>query len=383
MSDTDRWIFHVDMDAFYASVEQRDSVHLRGEPVIVGAPPDKRGVVCTASYEAREFGVHSAMPSRTAHRLCPHAHFMPVRMQQYRDVSHQLFGVFRAVTSQVEGLSVDEAFLDVTDQVSSAEEAITLAESLKAQIWHEIGLTASIGIAPNKLLAKLASDLQKPNGLTFVPREPAAISAMLAPLSLQRLWGIGPKSAVRLERCGLRKVADVQRCGAEALTGLLGQEGAERLFALSHGIDQRPVSQASAVKSISNENTFGEDCGDLATIEACLLGLAVHVAERVKDRSYLATTVVLKLRWADFRTITRQITLSPGTDHERPILRAAFRLLRTHWDQAALRLIGIGVTVVPPATGEYQPELFDLTLPLSSEDAALDVEIVGMRQGRE
>lgn len=377
----DRWIFHVDMDAFYASVEQRDHPQLKGKPVVVGGSPDRRGVVCTASYEARRYGVRSAMPTRTAHRLCPAAIFVPVRMQQYRAVSAQIFEIFHDTSPTVEGLSVDEAFLDVSHLVRTTEEAICLARKLKDAIWHATGLTTSVGIASNKFLAKLASDLQKPNGITVVPRQEEAISAFLAPLQVGQLWGIGPKSAARLERCGIRKVGDIQRCGAGALTGLLGAAGAERLFALSHGRDSRAVATSHVRKSISSEQTFAKDCADSVDLEGLLLEMIQGVAEKIAVRGLQAASVVVKMRWADFRTVTRQQAI-PAAQGRQLIMRTALDLFRRNWDGQPLRLLGSGLQLTDRNDGPQQLELFAADEPLSDHDRALDAEIAAWRSAR-
>ncbi len=352
-----RTLLHVDMDAFFAAVEQHDRPGLRGRPVVVGSLPDRRGVVAAASYEARAFGIRSAMPSREAGRRCPHAVFLPVRMVRYREVSAQVFGLFERYTPLVEPLSIDEGFLDVTGARPLFGAGPEIARSLRAAIREETGLTASVGVAPNKFLAKLASELDKPDGLTVVPEDPGDLLAFLAPLPVRRLWGAGAVLCARLERAGLLTLGDLQACDPDRLAGLVGLRPARGLQRLARGLDRRPVQPSRAEKSLSRELTFDTDCRDAQRVEHELLRLAEDVGRRLRRADRYAGTAHLKLRWENFETITRQRRLDPPCCDDFRLRRAARDLFRAHALPRPVRLVGFGVSALRDAPAE-QLDLF-------------------------
>ncbi|HET9522543.1 MAG TPA: DNA polymerase IV [Candidatus Limnocylindrales bacterium] len=334
-----RTILHVDLDAFFAAVEQRDRPELRGKPVIVGGGrPDQRGVVSTASYEARKFGVHSAMPLRTAGRLCPHGIFLPVDGNKYVGVSREVMAVLRRFTPLVEPISIDEAFLDVTGSRKLFGDGETIARRIKAAVHDEVGLTISVGVARTKLVAKIASDLRKPDGLVVVP--PGEEAAFLAPLPISRLWGVGAKSAVALAEYGVRTIGDLAALPADLLIRRFGKHGAS-LGERARGLDADPVGTRDAAKSIGHEHTFDVDTSDREVIERTLLGMAEGVAGRLRDSHVKAATVTVKIRDSSFRTITRQRTLPEATDLTEPIFRTALDLARPEVRGLRIRLLGV------------------------------------------
>ena len=296
-------ILHVDMDAFFAAVEQHDHPEWRGKPVIVGAPPDKRGVVSTCSYEARKFGVHSAMPSRQAYQLCPQGIFVRGRMARYKEVSDQIFAIFGRFTPLVEGLSIDEAFLDVTGVRRLFGEPEAIARQIKAQILAETGLTCSIGVAPNKLLAKLASEERKPNGLFVVPADRQACLAWLASKPLRALWGIGPKVADLLLQNNIATVRDLQSTNPDRLRNIVGPALAEHLMNVAFGRDSRVVSTEREEKSLSREHTYPEDTLDRDQLRADLRAIAEDVGRRLRKHGFWARTARLKIRYAGTDTL--------------------------------------------------------------------------------
>lgn len=298
---------HVDMDAFFASVEQRDHPEWRGKPVIVGSPPTERGVVSTCSYEARRFGVHSAMPSREAGRLCPHGIFVPGDHAKYAAVSRQVFSIFERYTPWVEPVSIDEAFLDVSGATTLFGPPATIAESIRRDIRNELQLTASVGVAPNMFLAKLASDEHKPDGLTIVPTDPEGIQNFLDPMPVKRIWGVGKNTAARLLAFGCHTIRDLREMSDDVLASCLGSpHGALQLKRLAHGLDDRSLTLEYQEKSLSREHTYLTDEPEANTLESTLLALAEDVGQRLRAASRYATIAKLKLRWGDFRTITRQ-----------------------------------------------------------------------------
>lgn len=337
-----RRIVHVDMDAFFASVEQRDDPSLRGRPVVVGGPPDGRGVVAAASYEARRFGIRSAMPSREAHRRCPDAVFVRPDMARYRQASADVFAVFAEVTDLVEPLSVDEAFLDVTRNHLGLVHGVEVARWLRAEIRARTGLTASAGVAPVKFVAKIASDQHKPDGLTVVP--PERVVAFLRPLDIGRLWGVGPKTAARLHALGLRTIGDVADADPASLSRALGDLG-RHLHRLALGDDPRPVRPSRVRRSRGAETTFAQDVRDLGALRAALAPLAERVARGLVASGQAARTVTLKVRYADFRTVTRARTLDVPTDRVGDLLAACDALLaRTEAGQVPVRLVGVSAS---------------------------------------
>jgi len=347
-----RKIIHVDMDAFYASVEQRDDPSLRGKPVIVGGQPDSRGVVAACSYEARAFGVHSAMPTSRAYRLCPHAVFLPPRMARYVEVSRQIRAVFEEVTDLVEPLSLDEAYLDVTENKRGEPLAGKLARFLKDEIKRRTELTASAGVAPNKLVAKIASDVRKPDGLMIVP--PEEVQRFLAPLPVTRMWGVGPRTAERLHDLGIKTVEDVRRCDLALLTSKLGSYG-PFLARLAWGDDPRPVDTHREAKSRGSETTFQEDVSSIDRLTEVLMELGADVAADMARLSLRARTCTLKVRYADFTTITRSRSVEPAMRDRETISEVARDLLLSSTEAGTrpIRLLGVSLSNLE---SEHAPE---------------------------
>lgn len=352
---------HVDMDAFFASVEQLDHPELKGKPVVVGSPPDQRGVVSAASYEARKYGIHSAMPSRTAHQKCPHAIFLPVNMARYKEVSRQIMRIFESYTPLVQPLSIDEAFLDVTGAQRLFGNGKTIAQKIRSDVHQQTGLTASVGIAPNMFLAKIASDMNKPDGLTMVPFEQKAIEAFLASLPISRMWGVGKVTQKKLLSLGLKTIGDIQRCDQKILERVIGPHSATVFLRLAKGIDERGIELESEEKSISNEITFKEDVTGRDQIEAAYKRLVDKVGARLRKAGFYARTVHLKIRWSDFSTITRQTRLAPPCDDDITLREVAMELLEQHLRTRPVRLIGFGVSGLSTSdrTDVDQLNLFD------------------------
>ena len=338
-------ILHIDMDAFFAAIEERDQPSLQGKPVVIGSPPDRRGVVSTANYEARKFGIHSAMPSRTAGKLCPQAIFLPVRMSRYVQVSHQFMRLLDSFSPVVEQISIDEAFLDASGALKAWGTARRLGEAIQERIHRDLGLTASVGVARNKFLAKLASDLQKPNKLTECPHTDDAVQAFLAPLPIRKLWGVGSTMEKKLRGYGLETIGDLQRCDQRHLNAWLGPVLAEHLRELAAGRDDRPVTTERETKSISAENTFDEDLHDPDLLRSCLLGLMEQVGFRLRKAGLFCRTIHIKLRYGDFQTVTRQVGLDHPTCTDRILIQEGMKLFQgLPSDQRAIRLIGFGVS---------------------------------------
>jgi DNA polymerase-4 len=334
-----RTILHVDLDAFFAAVEQRDRPELRGRPVIVGGGgPNQRGVVSAASYEARKFGVHSAMPLRTAGRLCPNGVFLPVDGTKYQAVSREVMTILRRYTPLVEPISIDEAFLDVTGSRKLFGDGETIGRLVKKAIHEEVGLTASVGVARTKLVAKIASDLRKPDGLVVV--KPGDEEAFLRPLPISRLWGVGAKSAAALSEYGVRTIGDLAALPADLLIRRFGKHGAS-LGDRARGLDADPVGNRDAAKSVGHEHTFDVDTSDRDVIERTILAMSEGVAGRLRDSHVRASTVTVKIRDTSFRTITRQRTLSEPTDLTEPIFRTALELARPEVRGLKIRLLGV------------------------------------------
>ncbi len=337
-----RAILHVDMDAFYASVEQRDDPRLRGQPLIVGGTSN-RGVVAAASYEVRKFGVRSAMPIREALRRCPHAICVKPRMSVYREVSHQVFAIFHEYTPVVEGLSLDEAFLDVTASLALKGDAVSIARGIKQRIRATTELGASVGVAPNKLVAKIASELEKPDGLTVVT--PANLRAVLDPLSVRRLPGLGRKLGERVEAAGVSTFGQLRTATDTVLWPIFGRDS-QRMRERAAGIDERPVMSEWDEKSISAEETFFTDLVEHARMRAEVLRLADRASARMRAQNLATGCVQVKIRRADFTTFTRQKRFEPSTTDSRTIAKIAGELL-TAWleeqPRARVRLLGVGV----------------------------------------
>lgn len=335
---------HVDMDAFFASVEQRDHPELRGKPVVVGAPPDQRGVVAAASYEARKYGIHSAMPSRTAKQKCPHAIFVSHNMANYKAVSRQIMRIFESYTPLVQPLSIDEAFLDVTGAQRLFGDGKTIAEKIRRDIREQTRLTASVGVAPNMFLAKLASDMNKPDGITIVPLEQEAIECFLAPLPINRMWGVGKVTRKKLLSLGLTTIGKLQRCEVSILEQAVGTKAAEVFSRLARGLDQRSIEIDTGEKSISNEITFKHDVTDRSELEGTYKKLIDKVGGRLRKAGFFATTAHLKIRWSDFSTITRQTRFPIPSSDDITLREAGMTLLDEHLRNGPVRLIGFGVS---------------------------------------
>lgn len=341
---SDRDILHVDLDAFFASVEQRDRPELRGKPVIVGAPPDQRGVVSTCSYEARAFGVRSAMPSREAFQRCPQGVFLPPDMLRYAAASRRVFQIFDRFTPLVEPVSIDEAFLDVTGSRLLFGDARAIAEQIRAAIRSEVGLTASAGIAGNKFLAKLASEVNKPDGLAEVPRDRAGILAFLAPQPVDRLWGVGKVLRDRLAQHGYRTIGDVQRATEADLSSVIGGHVAGHLLRLAFGEDEREIETDFEEKSLSREHTFPVDCRDAEQMRSQLRDLAEDVGRRLRETGKFAGVAKVKLRWADFQTLTRQRAFAVPVCDDNSLRHMALELFEAEPRIQPVRLIGFGVS---------------------------------------
>jgi DNA polymerase-4 len=335
-------ILHVDMDAFYASVEQRDHPELRCRPVIVGGTGG-RGVVSAASYEARRFGVHSAMPTATARRLCPHGVFLPVRMEHYAGIARQIREIFLSFTPLVEPLSLDEAFLDVRGCEGLFGPAPEIARRIKERVRSETGLVASVGVAPNKFLAKLASDHGKPDGYVVLP--PERVAAFLEPLPVGRVWGVGAKAEQRLHGLGARTVGQLAALPEQVLVDHLGEAG-RHVWRLARGEDDRVVVPDREAKSISTETTFARDVADREVLRGWLLDLVDHLAARLRHHGLRAQTVEVKVRSSDFRTRSRARSLPEATDRTDALWQAACELLERSLsaDVLPLRLLGVGAT---------------------------------------
>jgi DNA polymerase-4 len=348
-----REILHIDMDAFFASVEQKDDPRLRGKPVLVGGAA-RRGVVAAASYEARAFGARSAMPMAEALRRCPRAVVVPPRRERYEEVSGQVFDVFEKYTPLVEGLSIDEAFLDVTQSRSLFGDGEAIARAIRADVFAVTGLTCSAGVASSKFAAKIASDVNKPDGLTVVGPD---VAAFLAPLPIERMWGVGPKTAPTLRRLGYATLGDLARASPDALERVLGSWGGE-IVRLARGEDARDVEPERDAKSIGAECTFDEDLTDKEAIARTLLGHAARVAERLTESGLAAGGVVVKLKYADFTLLSRRTLLPEPASDTRTLHAAAVELLdRFPLDGARIRLTGVAAIDLGPRGG-VQPTLF-------------------------
>lgn len=335
-----RWIMHVDMDAFFASVEVLDNPALRGLPVIVGGQ-SQRGVVSTCSYEARRYGVHSAMPMAMAHKLCPEGVYLPGRMERYSQISRQIMGIFRELSPVVEQLSIDEAFLDVSGMELLYGGPEQVGRLAKQRILQEVGLTASVGLAPNKFLAKMASDLQKPDGFTVITHEQAR--SFIAPLSVTKIFGIGEAAKRELLQLGIERIGQLAVAEEGILRRVFGKN-AKRVQLLACGVDDRPVEPESEPKSIGREMTFATD---LTGQEACLrqlLQLSGLVGYRLRRKGYYGRTLTLKIKYADFKTITRSITSESDISCDEEIYELAAKLLRQVRLEKGVRLLGIAVS---------------------------------------
>ena len=339
-----RWIMHVDMDAFFASVEQRDFPHLRGKPVIVGGK-SRRGVVATASYEARRFGVHSAMPITKARELCPHGVFVVPRFDAYREASEEIHEIMLHYADAYEPISLDEAFLDISGMGSQYPTLGAIGRSIKKEIREKVHLVASVGIGPNKFLAKMASDMEKPDGLTIIPY--GKEKEILAPLPVRRRWGVGEVTEKKLLAAGYRTIGDIQEAAPSRLKDLLGNQGAF-LKQLAFGIDTRPIEAERQVKSIGDESTYDEDLTDQKQIEKEIAMHSDIVARRLRKHDLFARTISLKIRFASFKTVMRSLSLEEGTNLQEDIDRAALALLSRIPLYEGIRLIGVTASNLGP-----------------------------------
>lgn len=356
MERAERAILHVDMDAFFASVEIRERPELADKPVIVGGTPEGRGVVCAANYVARRYGVHSAMPAATARRLCPHGVFLPPRHRLYAQVSRDIHAIFERYTPVIEPLSLDEAFLDVTASQRLFGPAEHIARRIKDEIRRELGLVASVGVAPNKFVAKIASDIDKPDGFCVV--RPDQVQAFLDPLPVTRLWGVGKVTEKTFERLGLRTIGQFRTWPPALIREHFGNAGAY-LLALAHGRDEREVEAEREAKSISHETTFARDITDREVLLAWLLDLTDQVASRMRAKGLAGRTVQIKVRYADFSTVTRAQSLKAPTDVTDALWAAARELFETRLPARLppVRLLGMGVSGFGPQELPAQGEL--------------------------
>lgn len=353
---TNRRIIHLDMDAFYASIEILDNPALRGLPVVVGGNSN-RGVVCAASYEARKFGVHAALPILTARRLCPQGVFLPVRMARYQEISRRIMEIFQGFTPLVEPLSLDEAFLDVTASRSLMGPAEDIAVQIRAQVKEAVGLTVSAGVGSSKLVAKIASDLNKPDGLTIVPS--GEEEAFLAPLPIGRLWGVGRTTREALALIGVKTIGDLSRLPPTILTAKFGKAGI-MLHDSARGIDCRPVDPSQEAKSIGNEETFAEDLRDKRRIEQELLALCLKVGKRARSHGLVGRTITIKVKYRDFVQVTRSLTLpEPVADDKSLYQTGCLLLAKTEIPLRPIRLLGISLANLSPARAGGQLALFD------------------------
>ena len=348
-----RTILHVDMDAFYASVEQRDDVSLRGRAVLVGSP-SRRAVVLAASYEARPTGARSAMPMGEALRRCPHAIVVPPRPARYAEVSAAVFAIFQRYTPLVEGISLDEAFLDVSASGSLFGDGHAIARRIKDDIRAELGLVASAGVAPCKFAAKIASDLRKPDGLVVVPDD---VAAFLAPLPIERRWGIGPKTAPRLREAGLSTVGDLAAASAATLEALLGKAGAAHVQPLARGVDERAVDPERVAVSLGAEETFEHDLTERRALELRLLDLAGRVARRLHEAGVECRGVTLKVKYASFKLCSRAVRLPEPVGDATSLYQAA-KMLLDRAPPGPVRLLGISAATLSPASDARAPALF-------------------------
>ena len=350
-------ILHVDMDAFYASVEERDNPSLVGKPVIVGGSAEGRGVVAAANYEARKYGVHSAMPAARAKRLCPHAVFLKTRIDYYASVSRLIRDIFEQFTPLVEPLSLDEAFLDGTGSEKLFGSSAEIGRQIKQRIREELQLVASVGVAPNKFLAKIASDVNKPDGFLLV--EADQVREFLDPLPVGRLWGVGKVTGQVFERLSIRTIGQLRQMPINTLNDLFGSAG-EHYWQLAHGIDDRRVVPDREAKSISNETTFAADISDMEVLRAWLVELVDQVAQRLRRHDLKGRTVELKVRFADFKTISRSLTLAEPSNVTQELLDAGMDLLTKRLPPRHLpvRLLGFGVNKLDDS-GTSQQQLFD------------------------
>ncbi len=384
---TVRHILHADLDAFYAAVEQLDDPHLRGKPVLVGGRPEDRGVVATASYEARRYGVHSAMPMRVAVRRCPQGIIVRPRFDRYKEVSRQVMAIFHDLTDLVEPLSLDEAYLDITGVVTAGASfpgraPLLVAIDLKYRVKAETGLTLSVGAATSKSVAKIASDLQKPDGLVVVP--PGEEREFLSPLPVEKVWGIGPKTAARLHQEGIETIGQLANQTLDWFIQRFGKRAAS-VQQKALGQDTDPVRTERATKSVSAETTFASDLSDPERLYEELSRLSTNVARHLERQGLWGKTVTVKLRLADFTTLTRQVTLPAPTGSHNEIREMAWRLLSVEAHGRApllapgraFRLLGVGVSTLTDPSAPLRTGVQQLPLPLSEDSTDNDAAGLG------
>jgi nucleotidyltransferase/DNA polymerase involved in DNA repair len=389
-----RYIIHLDMDAFYAAIEEMDHPEYRGKPLVVGADPKGgagRGVVSTANYEARKYGIRSALPVSKAYRLCPHAIFVPGRPQRYGEISRHVMRIISDFSPQIQQISIDEAFLDITQTANGFGGPKSLAEQLKARIRSEVGLTASVGLASNMFVAKVASDLHKPDGLTICA--PGHEKEFLAPLPINKLWGVGPKTEARLRDYGFNLIGDVAKCSQETLAKKFGKWGAH-LWALSNGIDNRAVEDTGPRKSISQEHTWDEDVADPAIVEKRIWKIADDLSRYMREEKIKGRVLTVKIRLEGFLTYTRRQTLSGYTNDAETMREVAVKLFRDFEREGKkVRLIGVHMSDLNTHGAEQlglfdEPEsknkdkvaqLLDTLKEKFGEDAAARASLVGER----
>jgi DNA polymerase-4 len=355
LTGVNRTILHVDLDAFFVSVELLSQPELRGKPTAVGGRPDQRGVIASASYEARKFGVRSAMPTRTALQLCPGLILLSGHHDLYAQHSHRIMTMLLEITPQIEQLSIDEAFLDITGTELRYGSAEKLAHTLHDRIQDEFGLPCSIGVASNKLVAKIATEKAKPNNICMVTAGEEA--AFLAPLPVRALWGVGPKTAEILKTLDIATIGQIAQARSDVLAHRLGKRGADELIQRAHGVDESPVENDHTTKQISQETTFVKDVREAAVLRATLLELSEGVGRHLREANLSARTIAIKLRYSDFATFTRQTTLPQPTNIDQEIFSTAWTLLETNWNKHPIRLIGVAGRQLSPAA--KQLDLFD------------------------
>jgi DNA polymerase-4 len=350
MPDRPRAIIHLDLDAFFAAVEVLENPGLEGQPVLVGGSPEGRGVVAAASYPARAYGIRSAMPTARALALCPHAIVLSARHRLYSAYSRKVMAILRETAPLVEQMSVDEAFLDVTDQISGWVEAPRIAKQLQQRVRQDVGLSASLGIATNKLIAKIASDRDKPGGLTVV--QPGEEAAFLRPLPVRVLWGVGPVAERKLTGFGINTVGDLSQVPERELRARFGKQGAS-LARQAQGIDLHPVVTEHRIKSVSHERTFSSDLSDPEALEQQVQHLSELVAQRLVKSGLNARTIGIKLRYSDFTTLTRQMSLDVPTDDERQVYQTAVTLFQRAWQRGRpVRLLGVSAQHLSSPPGQ-------------------------------
>jgi nucleotidyltransferase/DNA polymerase involved in DNA repair len=375
-----RYIIHVDMDAFFAAIEERDRPELKGKPIVIGADPKKgkgRGVVSTCSYEARKCGIHSAMPISIAYKKCPECVFLPVDLEKYNRVSAQIVEILSGFSPTLEQVSVDEAFLDITGTYKLFGTPHETCLKIKERIKKETGLTASIGLAPNKMAAKIASGLKKPDGLVEVEKE--GLISFLEPLDIGLIWGVGPKTKAELNRMGISTIGDLAGRSEDELISLFGKNGAW-FWEVSRGIDESEVVTEREAKSISNESTFDEDTADRRLIEKELSALSELVADRLREEKIKARTITLKIRLEGFRTYTRAATLQEPTNFTEDVIRAVQKLYEDfEIKERKVRLVGVRASNLSSAD---EPDLFRARPSVKTESLHKAVDKIKARFGK-